>query len=130
MELIKIWFVFSQLSTELLADAGQAPAEATTVSGSKYKQILGIKAVHFMAIFAIVYIGVEVTVGGTYSSGTLVMQSSYARTHQHTTLNQDGLSRLLSRKGMVDIPPGIYLLVSLVVSALYYSGSFLRYYLT
>lgn len=52
---------------ELLADAGQEPAEISTVRGSKYRQILRIKAVHFLAIFSVIYIGVSVTVGGMSS---------------------------------------------------------------
>ncbi|KAK0430882.1 MFS general substrate transporter, partial [Armillaria borealis] len=51
----------------LLAEAGQATGESD-VAGSRaanlYKSILNINAVHFLAIFALIYIGTEVTVGG------------------------------------------------------------------
>ena len=32
-----------------------------------YKQILQLKAVHLLAVFLILYIGVEVTIGGDFS---------------------------------------------------------------
>ncbi|SJL13468.1 uncharacterized protein ARMOST_16912 [Armillaria ostoyae] len=51
----------------LLAEAGQAPEESDA-AGSRganmYRSILNIKAVHFLAIFALIYIGTEVTLGG------------------------------------------------------------------
>jgi hypothetical protein len=50
----------------LLADAGQPPDENTgaIVDENKFRQIFRIKAVHLLAVFAIVYIGIEVTIGG------------------------------------------------------------------
>lgn len=45
---------------------GQEPAEANSITDSAFSQILNIKAVHFLAFFALIYIGVEVTVGGLY----------------------------------------------------------------
>ena len=47
-----------------MVEAGQATGEVDTAGGSKYKQILGLKAVHFLAIWALIYVGVEVTLGG------------------------------------------------------------------
>ncbi|KAK0435326.1 major facilitator superfamily domain-containing protein, partial [Desarmillaria tabescens] len=51
----------------LLAEAGQEPGESDA-AGSRganlYRSILNIKAVHFLAIFALIYIGTEVTLGG------------------------------------------------------------------
>ncbi|KAF7426170.1 hypothetical protein PC9H_008537 [Pleurotus ostreatus] len=49
---------------DLLAEAGQETAEVTVHEENKYKQIFGIKSVHLLAIFALIYIGVEVTLGG------------------------------------------------------------------
>lgn len=40
------------------------PGEVDAAGRSKYGQILGIKTVHFLAIFALIYVGVEVTLGG------------------------------------------------------------------
>ncbi|PBL00129.1 MFS general substrate transporter [Armillaria gallica] len=51
----------------LLTEAGQAPGESDA-AGSRganlYSSILNIKAVHFLAVFALIYIGTEVTLGG------------------------------------------------------------------
>ena len=50
--------IFSPKLLALLADAGQAPDEQSTTSReNKFKQIVGIRAVHFLAIFALIYIG-------------------------------------------------------------------------
>lgn len=38
--------------------------ENQLVQQSPYKQILSIKAVHLMAFYILVYVGVEVTIGG------------------------------------------------------------------
>lgn len=54
------------MTAELYAQIGQEPGELDTTRESKYKQILSIRAVHFLAIFALIYIGVEVTVGGKF----------------------------------------------------------------
>ncbi|KAF7791641.1 hypothetical protein EIP86_002661 [Pleurotus ostreatoroseus] len=47
-----------------MAEAGHAPGEADIMGESKYKQIMGIKAVHYLACWALIYVGVEVTLGG------------------------------------------------------------------
>ena len=52
--------------TEVMADIGEEPAPVETTGGSKYKQILGISAVHFLACWAVIYVGVEVTLGGRF----------------------------------------------------------------
>ena len=49
---------------EVMAEAGHAPGEADIMGESKYKQIMGIKAVHYLACWALIYVGVEVTLGG------------------------------------------------------------------
>ncbi|KAK0224600.1 MFS general substrate transporter, partial [Armillaria nabsnona] len=51
----------------LLAEAGQAPGESNAAESrgaNLYRSILNIKAVHFLAFFALIYLGTEVTVGG------------------------------------------------------------------
>ncbi len=55
-------------SVDIFADAGQEPAEGeSTADGGRnlYRAIFGIKSVHFLAFFALIYIGTEVTLGGT-----------------------------------------------------------------
>ncbi|KAL0067464.1 hypothetical protein AAF712_005452 [Marasmius tenuissimus] len=41
-----------------------ATRRANAGAGSVYRQIFGIRAVYFLAVFALIYIGIEVTVGG------------------------------------------------------------------
>ncbi|KAK0495180.1 MFS general substrate transporter [Armillaria luteobubalina] len=51
----------------LLVEAGQAPEESDAAgsrSANLYRSILNTKAVHFLAVFALIYIGTEVTLGG------------------------------------------------------------------
>ena len=54
--------------TALLAEIGQPQPEQTKDSEagiSKYKQVLRLGAVHVMAFFIFVYVGVESSIGGT-----------------------------------------------------------------
>lgn len=50
--------------TECLAQIGQAAEEKELVGGSKYKEMFKLKALHTLALFTLVYVGVEVTIGG------------------------------------------------------------------
>ncbi|KIK69642.1 hypothetical protein GYMLUDRAFT_186853 [Collybiopsis luxurians FD-317 M1] len=49
---------------ECLAQIGQDPGEKGSSEDSQFRQILSIKTVHLIAVFILVYVGVEVTVGG------------------------------------------------------------------
>ncbi|KAG1748273.1 MFS general substrate transporter [Suillus paluster] len=49
---------------ECLAQIGQPAGEKGTSESSQFKQILGLREVHLLAFFILVYVGVEVTVGG------------------------------------------------------------------
>jgi hypothetical protein len=49
---------------DVLQEIGISPVEHGTSEESKYKQILGLKLVHLLAVFVLVYVGTEVTVGG------------------------------------------------------------------
>lgn len=51
--------------TECLAEVGEAAGETSTSEHSTFRQILSIKTVHLLAFFILVYVGVEVTIGGT-----------------------------------------------------------------
>ena len=51
--------------SECLTDIGQAVGEEGTSSDSTFRQILSHKTVHLLAFFILVYVGVEVTVGGS-----------------------------------------------------------------
>lgn len=50
--------------SECLAQIGQATEEKETVGGSKYREMFKLKALHILALFTLVYVGVEVTIGG------------------------------------------------------------------
>ncbi|EMD35606.1 hypothetical protein CERSUDRAFT_85549 [Gelatoporia subvermispora B] len=51
---------------ESLAEIGQPPSEKSnsTNEDNKYKQIFRMRAVHYLAFFILIYVGVEVTIGG------------------------------------------------------------------
>jgi len=49
---------------ECLAQIGQLAEEKDSVHGSKYKEMVKLKALHLLALFILVYVGVEVTIGG------------------------------------------------------------------
>ncbi|KAJ7646022.1 major facilitator superfamily domain-containing protein [Mycena polygramma] len=49
---------------ECLAQIGQAPEEKGESEESHFRQIISIKAVHLLALFLFVYVGMEVTIGG------------------------------------------------------------------
>lgn len=46
-----------------MADAGQAPEEAGA-SENLYRQIIRLKEVHYLALFGLLYVGAEVSIGG------------------------------------------------------------------
>ena len=55
------------LSTACLAESGQAPLHDTAAAQSgdnKYKQMFKLRALHLLATFVLIYVGVEVTLGG------------------------------------------------------------------
>ncbi|KZP18121.1 MFS general substrate transporter [Athelia psychrophila] len=60
--LIAIFRLKSQ--DECYAEVGQAPQEQGTSADSKFRQVFALKAVHLLAFFILVYVGVEVTIGG------------------------------------------------------------------
>ncbi|KAF7326923.1 MFS domain-containing protein [Mycena venus] len=49
---------------ECLTRIGQAVAEKSTSEHSNFRQILSLRTVHVLAFFILVYVGVEVTIGG------------------------------------------------------------------
>lgn len=50
--------------TECLAQIGQTADDKELIGGSKYKEMFKLKALHTLALFILVYVGVEVTIGG------------------------------------------------------------------
>ena len=54
--------------TEALAEIGQEPEDHGSANeGSKYKQIFRLRELHLLAFFILIYVGIEVTLGGTCS---------------------------------------------------------------
>ncbi|KAF8877278.1 major facilitator superfamily domain-containing protein [Infundibulicybe gibba] len=49
---------------ECLKRIGQSAGEKGASQDTKFRQIMSLKSVHFLAFFILVYVGVEVTVGG------------------------------------------------------------------
>ncbi|KAI0739072.1 MFS general substrate transporter [Daedaleopsis nitida] len=49
---------------EIKAEAGDLPVEPENLQTNKYKQIFGIREVHFLSLFSLIYVGTEVTIGG------------------------------------------------------------------
>ena len=54
--------------TEALAEIGQEPEDHGSANeGSKYKQIFRLRELHLLAFFILIYVGIEVTLGGNCS---------------------------------------------------------------
>jgi len=53
-----------KVQDECLAQIGQLTEERESGHGSKYKEMYKLKALHLLALFILVYVGVEVTIGG------------------------------------------------------------------
>ncbi|KAF8877279.1 MFS general substrate transporter [Infundibulicybe gibba] len=49
---------------ECLERIGQSAGEKDTSQDTKFRQIMSLKSVHFLAFFILVYVGIEVTIGG------------------------------------------------------------------
>lgn len=66
--LSRLSFILCGKHIALLVDAGQIPDDqVSTVQKNKYRQIIGLKRVYILAIFALIYIGIEATIGGMFS---------------------------------------------------------------
>lgn len=60
-----LWSVFRlKTQDECLAQIGQDEGEKGTSNHSTFRQIMSQRAVHILAFFILVYVGVEVTIGG------------------------------------------------------------------
>ncbi|KAI0631012.1 MFS general substrate transporter [Trametes polyzona] len=60
-----LWTVFrGRLQQEVMEDEGESGATENAVDTNKYKQVLGLKEVHVLSMFSLIYVGLEVTMGG------------------------------------------------------------------
>lgn len=74
------------LCAEIMVEEGEEPGEVQVVevgavSENKFKQIFRSKIVHYMALFSIIYIGVEVTMGGESAFPTLARATDLTLTN-------------------------------------------------
>jgi hypothetical protein len=61
----------------LMAHAGVPPSEDTDTSGrSRARQLLGLPVLHMVSIFALIYVGIEVTLGGVFILSSCLVQAS------------------------------------------------------
>ncbi|PIL23539.1 MFS general substrate transporter [Ganoderma sinense ZZ0214-1] len=56
------WALRGRRQEEILAEAGVS-SDPQGAPSNKYKQILGIREIHLLSLFALIYVGIEVTVG-------------------------------------------------------------------
>jgi fucose permease len=57
-------YVSSNIEIECLERIGQTAVEKSTSKDSVFRQMFRLKAVHLLSVFAVVYLGLEVTIGG------------------------------------------------------------------
>lgn len=55
-------------ASEIMQEEGETSSDADGVNSNKFRQMMGNKDVHFLSVFALIYVGVEVTMGGEYPS--------------------------------------------------------------
>ncbi|KAI0631011.1 MFS general substrate transporter [Trametes polyzona] len=62
---IVLWVVFRGKRQEVIkAEVDDLNVDPNAIDSNKYKQIFGIREVHFLSVFALIYVGTEVTIGG------------------------------------------------------------------
>ncbi|KAI0764596.1 MFS general substrate transporter [Trametes elegans] len=60
-----LWSVFrGRRQEEIMADEGETSSEGDAGNSSKFRQMIANKDVHFLSVFALIYVGIEVTMGG------------------------------------------------------------------
>ena len=76
--------------TAALAESGQNPAREETQEsgGNKYSEMFKLKSLHLMAVFILIYIGVEVTLGGEVYDGMTQAWRAAPNTHQSRDLRR------------------------------------------
>ncbi|KAI0367661.1 MFS general substrate transporter [Pilatotrama ljubarskyi] len=62
---VVLWLVFrGKRQEEIKAEVDDLNLDPNAVDSNKYRQIFGIREVHFLSVFALIYVGTEVTIGG------------------------------------------------------------------
>ena len=60
------------IPTECLRQAGEIAVKTQEIYENKFLQLVKSKTVHFLALFVTVYVGVEVTITGTYTFSVVI----------------------------------------------------------
>ncbi|KAI0642586.1 MFS general substrate transporter [Trametes meyenii] len=61
---VVLWAIFrGRRQEEVMRDEGEKGSDSDNVS-NKFRQMMGNKDVHFMSVFSLIYVGIEVTMGG------------------------------------------------------------------
>ncbi|KAH9939471.1 MFS general substrate transporter [Amylocystis lapponica] len=63
--LLLIGVIRFRTQEQCLAAIGQAPSETGNSTDNKYKQIFRMRPLHLLAVFTFIYVGTEVTIGGS-----------------------------------------------------------------
>ncbi|KAH9847463.1 MFS general substrate transporter [Lenzites betulinus] len=80
-----IWFVFrGKRQEEVKAEVDDLNVDPNAIDSNKYKQIFGIREVHFLSVFALIYVGTEVTIGS--------WSVTYVQEKRHGTANSGYIS--------------------------------------
>ncbi|KAI0332816.1 MFS general substrate transporter [Cubamyces sp. BRFM 1775] len=65
VNMLILWTVFrGRPQQEVLEEEGESGTIEQTADTNKFKQVLGLKEVHVLSAFSLIYVGVEVTMGG------------------------------------------------------------------
>ncbi|KAH9847458.1 major facilitator superfamily domain-containing protein [Lenzites betulinus] len=60
-----LWYVFrGKRQGEIMEAEGETSSESEGVNSNKFRQMMGNKDVHFLSVFSLIYVGIEVTMGG------------------------------------------------------------------
>ncbi|KAI0656947.1 MFS general substrate transporter [Cubamyces menziesii] len=63
--LLVLWFVFrGRVQQDIMEAEGENGVNENAVDTNKFKQVLGLKEVHVLSAFSLIYVGLEVTLGG------------------------------------------------------------------
>lgn len=69
-----------------MAEEGETSSDSDRTSSNKFRQMIRNKDVHFLSFFALIYVGVEVTMGGEYY---FKWQTLLGLTRIHTRLERN-----------------------------------------
>ncbi len=97
---IMIGILTHSMYVEIKAESGDLRSDPQAELTNKYKQIFGIREVHILSVFSLIYVGTEVTIGGMYLFPRSTSRSStpsgwsvtYIQEKRHGTANAGYIS--------------------------------------